>query len=258
MQKSAIVLGMLLTAASAQADWFGADCDHKLPRRLTTPSAGVERIVIIGRAGTLRVEGRAGVSEIVASGTACSSDEEFLQDMNLYASKRGGELRIEAKIPEKHIMFGSFSAALDFTVIVPANVVISVEDGSGETEILNVASADIEDGSGDLTIRGVRGDLRVTDGSGALEIENVSGNVRVEDGSGEMNIRRIEGTVTVEDGSGSIDIRNVKRDVLIEEDGSGSIDVSDVVGNFTVRDDGTGGISHDRIGGRVQLPREDR
>ena len=257
MQKSAIVLGMLLTAASAQADWFGGDCDQKLPRRLTTPSAGVERIVIVGRAGSLKVEGRPGVSEIVASGTACSSDDEFLQDMNLVASKRGGELRIEAKIPERHVMFGSFSAALDFTVIVPANVPLSIEDGSGETEILNVAGMDIEDGSGDLTIKGVRGDLRVTDGSGSLEIEDVSGSVRVEDGSGEMDIRRVDGSVTIEDGSGSIDVRNVKRDVVIEEDGSGSIDVSDVGGNFTVRDDGSGGISHDRVAGRVQLPRDD-
>lgn len=258
MHKTAVVLGMLMTAATARADWFGGDCDHKVPRRLITPSAGVERIVIRGRAGSLRVEGRSGAAEIVASGTACSSDEEFVQDMNLVATKRGGELRIEARIPEKHVFFGSFSAALDFSVIVPAGIPISVEDGSGETEILNVGNADVEDGSGDLTIRGVRGDLRVTDGSGSIEIDDVSGSVRIEDGSGEMNIRRVEGSVTVEDGSGSIDIRNVRRDVLIEEDGSGSISVADVGGNFTVRDDGSGGISHDRVSGRVELPRDDR
>jgi hypothetical protein len=249
---------LLMTAASAQADWFGGDCDHTLPRRLTTPSAGVERITIIGKAGKLRVEGRDALAEVVASGVACSSDEDFLQGMNLFASRRGGELRIEVRMPEKKSFFGSFSAALDFTVLVPAGVALSIEDGSGETEIVNVGRTEIEDGSGDLTIRGVRGDLRVTDGSGSLEIADVSGSVRIEDGSGGIDVRRVEGNVTIEDGSGSIDVRNVRRDVLVEDDGSGSIEVSDVGGNFTVREDGGGGISHHRVAGRVEVPTRDR
>ncbi|HEX8152356.1 MAG TPA: hypothetical protein VF698_04480 [Thermoanaerobaculia bacterium] len=258
MQKNAAVLGMLMFAATAaQADW---DCDHKAPRRLSTPASGVTRVVVIGRAGGLKVEGRSGATEITASGTACSSDSDFLKDMNLVASRSGSELRIEAEIPEHSIgWFGNWQASLDFTVVVPEGVALVVRDGSGSALIRNVASLDVTDGSGDLEIDDVRGDVRVSDGSGGMRITNVGGNVRLEDGSGEIDVRDVRGSVLVdEDGSGSIDVSNVRQSVTVESDGSGGIDVVDVGGDFTVRDKGrSGGIDYSRVSGRVRIPSRD-
>jgi len=43
---------------------------------------------------------------------------------------------------------------------------------------------------------------------------------------------------------------------VVRSDGSGSIDVVDVKGDFTVDRDGSGGIDHERVGGKVRIPRD--
>ena len=225
---------LLLAAVTASAD-----CDHTAPHRLSADLKGATSVAVIGRAGSLRVSGGAG-GAVTATGVACASDRDFLADMRIAARREGSELVIEAIVPERTMVFGWHEARLDLEVTVPPNVPIRIKDGSGE-----------------LDIRGVRGNVEVRDGSGAIRIRDVSGDVRVEDGSGGIEIEDIRGTVRiVEDGSGGIDIRNVERDVIVEADGSGSIDVDEVRGNFTVERDGSGGVEWDRVSGTVRVPKE--
>jgi hypothetical protein len=256
-KKIILALAAAMLATGAYAD----DCDHEAARRIATSASGISKIVITGKGGTLKVEGRAGVSEVVASGTACASQMDMLKQIDLRARRNGSELRIEAVIPDqRHGFFDGWwdQARLDFTVVVPAGIDISVEDGSGSTEILNVGNLTVRDGSGELDIRGVRGNLDVTDGSGSLEIENVDGDIRVVDGSGSIQIERVGGAVLIdEDGSGSIEISDVKRNVTIGDDGSGGVRVTDVGGDLIVREKGSGRVGYNRISGRVQVPRED-
>src|SRR5205085_8022635 len=94
-----ISAALTLIAASSSAGWFG-DCDYSAPRSAAAPAAGVTRIVIIGRAGELRVTGARGVSEVRAKGTACTSDRDMLPQMTLTATRSGSELRVEANMPE--------------------------------------------------------------------------------------------------------------------------------------------------------------
>ena len=260
MRKSAVVLAMLmLSVTAAGADWFD-ECEHKADRRVAAPVSGAQRIVIVGRAGSLKVDGRAGVTEVVATGTACASESSVLNDIRLVTRREGTTLRIEAEVPENRgSWFGNWQARLDFTVVVPAGVDVKVTDGSGSMEINEVGNAEVIDGSGEMNIRAVRGNLTVRDGSGSIEIDDVTGDVRLEDGSGSIDVRRVNGAVVVEeDGSGSIEIRDVKRGVTVEDDGSGSITVSDVGGDFVVDDDGSGGIDYSRVSGTVRVPRDRR
>jgi hypothetical protein len=225
---------LLLVAVTASAD-----CDHTAPHRLTADLKGATSVAVIGRAGSLRVIGGPG-GGVTATGTACASDRDFLAEMRIAARRDGSELVIEAVVPERTVLFGWHEAKLDLEVTVPQNIPIRVKDGSGELEI-----------------RGVRGNVDVTDGSGSLRIRDVAGDVRVNDGSGGIEIDGIRGSVRiVEDGSGGIDIRDVERDVIVEEDGSGSIDVDQVRGNFTVERDGSGGVEWDRVSGTVRVPKE--
>ena len=236
MRLQMLAVAVLLVAVNADADWFG-NCGETAQRRVAAPTSGVSHITVIGKAGSLRVTGRAGVREVVATGTACADDKDTLNQVQLRAQQNGSDLRIEAVIPENGSWFGSNkNARLDFEVIVPDMTAIEITDGSGSATIENVGPAKIVDGSGSLTIEGVHGDLSVDDGSGGVEIDDV------------------QGSVTVEDGSGSLTIRRVQRNVVVS-DGSGGIDVSDVRGDFTVRDDGSGGVDYDRIAGRVTIPR---
>lgn len=235
--KNALALAVVLTAANASAGIFEG-CDHSEARTVASPAAGISRVVIEGKSGSLKVTGRAGANEIRATGTACSSDRDFLKSMRLTSRRDGSELRIAAEIPEHGIHFGFFSATLDFEVTLPAGLPVSVVDGSGSLQIANTGTLDVVDGSGSIEINSVKGDVTVNDGSGSLTIEDVSGAVRVTDGSGSIEIRRV----------GS---------VLVDADGSGSIDVNEVRGDFVVRADGSGSVSYDRVAGKIAIPRDD-
>jgi hypothetical protein len=245
-------LVLLFTAATASADLFGNDCSYSEKRNVSSPAAGLTRIVVIGRAGTLHIGGRRGVAEVTASGTACASSREGLNETKLVLSRSGSELRIEAVTPE-HELFGS-SAKLDFDVVVPDSVPLEVEDGSGDLTIENVGPAEVTDGSGDMTIRNVGGNLSVHDGSGDMKLENIAGDVRITDGSGGIEVLGAGSVDIGNDGSGSVDIRNVKRDVHIGSKGSGSVDVSDVGGNFRVGNKGGGSVRWERVKGLVDVP----
>ncbi len=241
---------LLLTAATASADLFG-DCSYSEKRNVASPAAGITRIVIVGRAGSLHIGGRRNAAQAIATGTACSSSRDLLSETRLVMSRSGSELRIEAVTPD-HEMFGS--SKLDFDVVVPDSVPLEVEDGSGDLTIENVGAAEVTDGSGDTTIRNVTGNLSVHDGSGDMTLENITGDVRIADGSGGIDVHGAGSVDIGNDGSGSVDIRNVKRDVHIGNKGSGSVDVSEVGGNFRVGNKGGGSIRWDHVAGRVDVP----
>lgn len=235
-------LAILITTAlfGATLPLSADDCKYTEERLARARAEGVTSVRIIARAGSLRVVGRSGVAEIRAEGLACSSREAHLSEVRLTTSRIAGELLIEAELPElSGVLFGrSPVTRLDLSVELPDHLPLSVRDSSGWIRIENVGSLRVDDGSGSIEIRDVKGDLRVNDGSGSIEIRDVAGEVVIE-----------------EDGSGGIDIRRVTGSVRVERDGSGSIHVSDVDGDFVVVRDGSGGIHHDRVKGSVRVPR---
>ena len=247
---------LTLIAASSSAGWFGNDCDYTAPRSASAPVAGATRIVIIARAGELRVTGARGVSEVRASGKACTSDRDMLSKMTLTATRSGSEVRIEANIPESDFWDGN--RTLDFEVTVPSDIPLRIDDTSGEMTVENVGPSDIHDSSGSLHVRNVTGDLSIDDSSGEITVEHVSGHVNIVDSSGSIDVDDAGSVDIPEDGSGSVDIRHVRRDVVIGSKGSGAVSVSDVGGDFTVRHKGSGSIDYERVAGRVDIPRRNR
>jgi len=230
--RNAIFLAVSLIAASSSASW---DCTDSAPRSAALPLSGATHVTIVGKAGSLKVVGRAGAAEVRATGTACASSKSELADIQLRATRNGGEIRIEAEIPEMSMSLWG-GRKLDFEVSLPNSVPVKVIDGSGELTIENTAALDVDDGSGSLTIRSVNGDLSVHDGSGSMHIFDVRGNVRIHDGSGSIEVSKVTGSVHL-------------------NDGSGSVDVLDVGGDFIVESKGSGHVSYDRVRGRVDVPR---
>ena len=271
---------VLLSAAPAFAGnglFDDMDCRFTAPRRAVTPASGVSRVVIHADAGSLKVDGTPGASQIVAAGAACTSDEDFLPRMNLTLRRSGSDLHITTEIPERTVIFGFFSARIDLGVTIPAGIPVVIEDDSGWIKVANTGALTIDDDSGAIEVRNITGNVSIQDDSGAIEVDTVSGNVTVEDDSGEMSIKNVTGNVEVEDDSGaimvanvsgslrirnddsgSIHVQHVKRDVTIDDDGSGGIDVADIGGNFTVgHKGGGGGIDYVRVAGRVRVPERD-
>jgi len=230
-----------LAATTVHADWFGSDCQEFAERSAVQPAAGVTRVVIIGRAGFLHIEGRNDVGEIRATGRACAPIEHLLVGIRLSATRSGSTVTVEAMVPKQDGGLFESSPKLDFTVTLPAGIEIDVADTSGELIISNVGNARVTDTSGSIDIRNVTGNLAVRDTSGSIDIADVSGNVHIpSDSSGSIQIMRVRGSVTIDD------------------DGSGSVDVSDVGGDFTLRSKGSGSVDYRRIAGRVSIPRHRR
>jgi DUF4097 and DUF4098 domain-containing protein YvlB len=244
---------LLLLAATASAGLFGDGCDFTAARSAAAPVAGATHIVIIGRAGELRVTGARGATEVRAKGTACASDRDTLGEITLTATRSGSEVRIEAHTPEMH--WGS--AALDFEVVVPENVPLTIDDTSGELRVENVAASVIHDTSGAMTVRNVTGDLAIDDTSGEISVEHVSGQVTIHDTSGSIDVEDAGAVDIPSDGSGSVEIHHVRQNVTVGSKGSGSITVTDIGGDFTVRHKGSGAIDYQRVSGRVDVPRRD-
>lgn len=253
MRRAPLLLAALAILASPLV--ADGDCEYTETREAVLDGAGAEKLTIDARAGSLRVIGRPGASEVTVRGTACASHQEDLEDIRLETRANGGKLRVAVDIPDSGWTWKR-TARLDLEVEVPVELAVEVSDSSGSIEISGTAGVEVDDGSGEIEIRDVSGDVRITDGSGGIDIQDVQGSVFIEeDGSGEIGIDGVGRDVEIrEDGSGGITIERVEGNVRIREDGSGGIRVARVGGDFTVVRDGSGGISFDDVSGRVEVP----
>lgn len=234
------------------------ECAYGAERELTIPVDAAGALSLDAGAGTLQVEGRAGLEEIVVVGTLCASHEEFLQEMDVLAERLGGgDVAVRTTYPRQRDRWdGPRTARIDLTVLVPRGLDVDVDDSSGDAEFSGTGDLRIDDSSGDLRIRAVEGQLRIDDSSGSVDVEDVTGDVTIADGSGGLDVRRVGGSLHLRDGSGGIDVASVEGDVVVETDGSGGIDVRGVGGDFVVERDGSGGIRHSDVDGRVEIPRK--
>lgn len=250
-------IGIILLSLGGVPAASDAACRYEEPRTAMVDATGATLVRIEAVAGELEVVGITG-SRVAASGTACVSHGDLLEETRLDGSRRGDVVVIEARTADPGgFMFGSKYARLPFRVEVPANVRVEIRDGSGDLTVAGLAAVRIKDGSGTTRVRDVADALVIEDGSGDLHVERIGGTVRVTDGSGSIEISGARSDVIIEaDGSGSIRIRDVNGNVTIEQDGSGSISVRNVGGDFTVLDDGSGGISVDGVRGKVSVPRD--
>lgn len=279
MKIAAIAAATTLVATTAMAGGLfdGDECKYTAARRVAAPAAGVSKVVIHAEAGFLKVDGTTGTGQVIATGTACTSDEDFLPRMTLTQRRNGSELHITAEIPEKSVIFGFFQARLDFNVTLPQGIPVSIDDDSGLIRVVNTGAVTIDDDSGSIELRNIRGPVVINDDSGAIDIDTVAGSVTIEDDSGEILIKNVQGNVEIEDDSGSITVarvtgslrvreddsgsivvENVRGDVTVDDDGSGSIQVADIGGNFTVNHKSSGGIDYERVSGRVRIPEKHR
>src|SRR5829696_1912208 len=90
----------LIVAASFIPTKARAYEDYTAPRNADVNAAGARSIRIEAAAGILKVEGRAGITQVRIRGTAVSNRRNLLGDIKLIAERRGDEVFIEADIPD--------------------------------------------------------------------------------------------------------------------------------------------------------------
>lgn len=256
-----VFAGVFIVAAAFIPIRTEAQDDYKEPRNADIDARGARSARIEAGAGSLRVEGRPGLSQVRVRGIARSAQRNRLDDIKLVAERRGDVVYIKVEMPDDNregwrIFSGNMPRmALDLVIEVPTTLALDVDDGSGEADFINIGALSLEDGSGEIGIRGAHGDVDVTDGSGSLIIDGVEGSVRVEDGSGEIRAKNVTGDFIVrEDSSGDIDVSGVGGTMRVESDGSGNIDVDRVAGDFVVDNDGSGIIRYGTVKGSIRIP----
>jgi hypothetical protein len=274
MNKTAFVLATLacgLCAASAFAD----SCKFKADRSAAVDTGGTVRKVVLGTgAGDLVVRGQDGAG-VKALGKACASSQELLDAIKIETRREGDTVYVKTNLPEPSDgMFWSRYAYLDLTITLPRSADLSLEDSSGDIELVGVHTAEVVDSSGDMEVSDIAGDLDIIDSSGEIDVERVAGNLKLKDSSGDMEVDEVKGNVEVtvdssgeiemkhiggsvhilSDSSGDIRLSQVQHDATIDIDTSGDINVDQIGGNFTVGADGSGGIKLDHVLGSVKLP----
>ena len=236
------MLALATSACCATTALAQRDADYTAPRQASASTAGARRILVAAGAGSLRIEGKRGLTEVRARGTAYASSRSLLEEIKLTAVRRGDVVEVRTEIPERHErQWDDYQAGIDLVVEVPDSLALDVEDGSGGLEIRNVGRLDVRDGSGEMIIEHVGGALTIRDGSGTIRVDDVRGAVEIPS-----------------DGSGSIEISRVAGSVHVDSKGSGSIDVDDVAGSFTVDNKGSGGVNYRNVKGAVQVPERRR
>ena len=75
MIRFALVLsaGMMTGCTIAQDS-----CDYTAPRELDLDAAGVDRLDVVARAGSLDIQGEAGLERVIVRGRVCASSAELL------------------------------------------------------------------------------------------------------------------------------------------------------------------------------------
>jgi hypothetical protein len=204
-------------------------------------------------AGYLEVTPSTG-SEIHFWARACTSDQEYLDMMDLDVIETQDQLKLAAIIPWHQEDFEPRYASMDIELSLPANLPLRVKDSSGDMLIEGVSVTKIEDSSGEIRVTGGLTDLVIRDSSGDINVSELTGSVRVSDSSGDIRLRNIEQDVEIPgDSSGSIDIRRVKGSVRVDSDGSGDIEIDDVGMDVSIGSDGSGDIEIEDVRGRVVI-----
>jgi hypothetical protein len=247
----AALLALLALPVTAFA--LDLDCRYAADRKASIDTTGAARIEIMARAGDLVVRPASG-PVLTAGGRACASSQGFLDQTQLHARREGDVVQVQVQVPDEMKGIGLLYAKLDLTVSVPAELPVVVTDSSGAMTLEAGWVAKVLDSSGDITARGLKGDVEIEDSSGDIRIEDAAGIVRVTDSSGDVVIRGAGGVHVPLDSSGDIVVERIAGDVRIDRDSSGDIRISGVGGNVEVLADGSGEVRVTAVKGTVRLP----
>ena len=189
-------------------------------KNLRLSAEGIEKLEIDCGAGFLHLSGNDSLNtieveaEIIVKGKSEKDMEEYVKKkVELDLKKQGNKAILISKFDDGFSFDNFRTRVINLTVKIPKNMDLYIDDGSGE-----------------IHIRDIQGDVSIEDGSGSIEVTDVFGNLFIDDGSGTIDVRNVEQNVKVDDGSGSITIDGVGGDVIIEDDGSGSLKVHNVKG----------------------------
>ena len=241
--------GVSLTGCIINVNAAGMpDLDHQ-QRELTLDSQDLQGLIAETGAGSLEIIGVEGLTQIKLVADIYSNKDSNDNKLILTLEKKANKAKLKADFEQSG--FNNYSPYIDLKLQVPANLALDIDDGSGAILISKMtADINVKDGSGELIINGGN-NVSIDDGSGDIEVSKISGNLTIDDGSGAIKVTDIRGNIAIDDGSGNIEVANVQSPVTIT-DGSGDINVFNTKG-LTILAAGSGDVKFNKIDGPVSM-----
>ena len=242
----ATVIAVSLSGCIINVNGANAGPLNHQKKQLQIDAKQIDTLVAETAAGDLNIQGVDGLTQIMVTADVYTYGDI---ESNLSLKQSGSKAKLVADF-DSNISFKR-SPYIDLTIQVPSNMMLDIDDGSGDIEIKGVmADIKLDDGSGDVWIKGGK-NLNIQDGSGSVQINNTTGKLTLEDGSGSINLKEIGGDTYIDDGSGDLNVANVNGTVVID-DGSGDINVENTLG-LSILESGSGDLSIDNINGSVSM-----
>lgn len=223
-----------------------APCRYGAPRSAEIDAASLKQLAVQIGPDDLVMQGDPNATKVTVRGTACASNEAWLRDVQIEASRSGGTGSIIAH-DGSHTMLmsplGSSYAYLKLDVRVPSSLAIRLQEGPGDARIDNVAALDASVGSGGLKVKGVAGAFGLNVGSGDVVASGVGGLDLASLGSGSASVDGVHGNARIGSvGSGDLALGNVKGDVSLGSLASGDARISGVGGSLDGKSVGSGDL----------------
>jgi DUF4097 and DUF4098 domain-containing protein YvlB len=102
---------------------------------------------------------------------------------------------------------GRRHARADFTVEVPAGVVLAASSGSGDVDVSGATAAvRASTGNGDVRVGPGAEEVHASSGNGSIQVQGARGAVRASSGNGRIDVATSAGPVTASSGNGDIHV----------------------------------------------------
>jgi hypothetical protein len=238
---------------------FGEQFDYPVSAR--GPAAGVKRIVIDNRRGTVHVTG-SDTQEIVVSGHKAvrsysrTDADRTNENTPVELMPQGDRLLITSHLDRAP---GDQRAADDLDITVPRGVAVEARGDSGFYEISDVQGpVELTSSRADVRLARVGGNVRLQiDRSGMISAEDVQGTVDIQGGRGsDIDLQNVAGQVTINgEFVGSLDFKNLAKPLRVEGARNTELRVEAVPGSISMD---LGDVTAKNIVGPVRLITQSR
>ena len=206
---------------------FEREMEVRVPLQLEVATGSGDISVHRGEEGKLRVTSEFGVragsqeeAEELARRIREDPPIEVEGDLVRVGGLRKYNLRTWAAGP---------SAVFDFSISTPSETEVRVESGSGDQSVRNLKGpVTAKAGSGDIQVQDVEGHVEIDTGSGDIAVVRVRSSVSASIRSGDLDLGEIGGEVSVRIGSGDARLRHLGGSIHVTS-GSGDVNLESTV-----------------------------
>lgn len=247
-RRTAILLLLFITALTIPVTAFGAirggfqrtvNVTGPVDLQVQTHSGDV--VVRTGPAGSVTINAKIHVNTGFFFGPRVSDEDVRRVEQNPPVRQTGNLIKID--YPPVQNM------SIDYDITVPADATVRSTSGSGNLEVRGVrGNVDVHAGSGDLQLDDLSGAVRVDTGSGNITGNRLAGSLDARAGSGDIRVNLSgQGSVRVHTGSGNVELRGINGGAVLDT-GSG-----DIVADGQIKDEWNVRASSGDV--RLRVPR---